>query len=107
MHIICHVSVVVLSGLFVQYALRDNPTAIVEKWGGVTIKSSKSPDTNVYISSWAKQKHNELKSVSFPNAQSLFSMTESDSDGNAEKKQKGQWNLSLSHASSALFIKNN
>ena len=42
-----------------------------------------------------------------PDAQSLFSMTENDSNGNAGKKQKRQCDLSLSHASSPSFIGNN
>ena len=33
-------------------------------------------------------------------------MTENNSDGNAGKKQKGQCNLSLYHASSASFFEN-
>ena len=52
-------------------------------------------------------KKNELKSTSSHDAQSLFSTTENDSDRSARKKQKGQCDLSLSHASSASFFENN
>ena len=62
---------------------------------------------NVYISSWSKRKHNELKSTSSPGAQSLFSMTETNTDWNAGKKEKGQGDHSLSHARTVSCFENN
>ena len=53
-----------------------------ERCSGITFKSSKTLDT----SSWSKRKHNELKSTSSHDAQSLFSMKENDGNGNAGKK---------------------
>ena len=72
--------------------------------GGFVLKSSRFSDMNVYHSSWSKQKHTESKSISFPNDQSLFSIAENDSDGNAEKMQKGQCDLCLSHASMSMIL---
>ena len=80
--------------------------AHVERCNGITIKSNKTPDINVYTYLWSKQKH-QLKSTSSPDAQNSFSMSQNESDGNTEKKQKGQCYLCLSYANSALFVKNN
>ena len=54
-----------------------------------------------------QKENNELMSASSPDAQSLFSMTENNSNGNAGKKQKEQCHFSLPHARSASFFKNN
>ena len=67
---------------------RQSNKADIEQCRGITVKSSKTPDMNVNTSFWSKRKHNELKSTSSPDAQSLFSMTENDSDGNAEKSKR-------------------
>ena len=64
-------------------------------------------DINVSISSWSKWKHNELKSTSSLDAQSLFRLTESESNGNAGRKQNGQCDLSLSQACSASLFEQN
>ena len=48
-----------------------------------------------------------MRSTSSSDAQCFLSMTENESDANAGKKHKGQCDLSLSHASSASFFKNN
>ena len=64
--------------------------AHVERYSGFIVESSDTQDINVYTSSWSKRKHNELMSTSPPDAQSLFSMTKNDIDGNAGKKQKRQ-----------------
>ena len=45
-----------------------------------------------------------MKPTSSLDAQSLFSMTENDSDGNVGKKQKGKCDVSLLHAISASFF---
>ena len=55
----------------------------------------------------SKKKRNKLKSILSPDAESLFSMTENESDMKTGKKQKGQCDFSLSSASSALFFVNN
>ena len=47
-----------------------------------------------------------MKSTSSPDAKSLFSMTDNDSDGNAGKKQKEHHDISLLHTSSAWFFEN-
>ena len=86
-----------------QYRMK----AHAERCSGITVKSSRTLDINVNTSSWKKWKHNELKSTSSSDAQGLLSMAENDSNGNAGKKQKVQCDLSLSHASSASFFRNN
>ena len=55
----------------------------------------------------AHRKYDELKSISSLDTQSLFSITENNSNGNAGKKQKEQCHFSLPHARSASFFKNN
>ena len=76
--------------------------AYVERCSGVIVKSIETPNTSLS----SKRKHKELKSASFLDAESLFIM-ENDSDGNAGKKQKIQYDLSLSHDISVLFFENN
>ena len=61
----------------------------VDRCSGINIRLSKTLYINVYTSSWSKQKHNELKSTSSPDAQSSFSITENESDRNVGKKAKG------------------
>ena len=53
-----------------------------ERCSGITINSIESADIYVYTSSWLKQKHDELKSTSSPDAQSFLSMIENESGGN-------------------------
>ena len=68
--------------------------AYVKRCCGITVKLRETPDINVYTFTWSKQKHNKLKSTSSPDAQSLFSMTNNDSDRNAGKKQMRQCDIS-------------
>ena len=62
--------------------------AYVQKWSGITIKLRETPDINMNTTLLTKCQHNEFKSTSSPNVQSLFSMTENESDGNAEKSKR-------------------
>ena len=79
--------------------------AHVERCSGIIAKTRETADINVYTPSWSKQKHNELKSTNYADAQSLFHITENNSDGNAGNTQKRHCDLILSHTSHASFFK--